>query len=119
MLVGILPVSCEMEPGEKTIYGVWTCYENGPFGPSTFLLDIEEKPGSSGEVNIHNFSQLGANVTVGGTVEASNLTIPQQVVSDGSASFHISGSGYTSDEYHTMSWTYTIDGENYTASLTR
>lgn len=119
MMVGILPVSCEMEPGEGTIYGVWTCYENGPFGPSTFILNIEEKPEFPGEVYIHNFSQLGAKVSVHGTVEASNLTIPQQVVSDGLASFRISGSGYTSDEYRTMNWSYTIDGENYTASLTR
>ncbi|HDJ33374.1 MAG TPA: hypothetical protein ENF21_04660 [Bacteroidetes bacterium] len=119
MLVGFLPVACEPEPGEGTIYGVWTCYEDGPFGPSTFILDIEEKPGSPGEVSIHNFSQLGANVSVRGTVDGSNLTIPQQEVSDGSAGFRIAGSGYTSDEFRTMSWTYTIDGENYSASLIR
>jgi len=69
MLVGFLSASCEPEPGEGTIYGVWTCYEEGPFGPSTFIIDIEESPGSPGEVVVHNFSQLGVDVSVYGTVD--------------------------------------------------
>ncbi len=118
-LILLLAGSCEVLEEEGTIYGAWTCYENGPFGPSTFKVDISESPSIPNQVYITNFSQLGFDAEVRATVDGTDITIPQQSLTTGNTTFSISGSGYTVDRFKSMNWNYVIDGESYSANLSR
>jgi hypothetical protein len=115
--------SCEIleDLDSGTIYGTWKCteYSTG-LAPVTYQVDINEDAFAMNGVIISNFGQLGFLFEVEATVTGSSIIIPQQQVPDQfGATFSISGSGSTPDNFKTMEWSYEIDGDPLTADLSK
>ena len=121
LLIMTVTTSCDILSEDKgTVYGTWRCFETGDvYGTNTFMVDINESGTVPGEITVTNFGGLGFAFQVQGIVSDSEISFPQQQAGSGTLVFSVSGSGYTTDRFKTMAWTYRIDGDNYSANLTR
>ena len=121
-LAGVLMVSScvkddEDGPGVDSrdkFVGPWTCKEklttNGKIEESSFPITISKSDSSDNGIIIKNFGNIGQFTSTLAEVSGNSISIKYQPV----INFTVSGSGSYSNEK--ISFTYTLDGDNATAS---
>ncbi len=110
-----LSFECENDPTDvadkrDNIVGSWVCQLDD--GITSYEVVISKNASDETKINIENFANNGS--TAYATITSLNLTVPEQQVGNSI----VSGDATISDNYQSISWSISQDGEDFTAQYT-
>lgn len=128
IIMMMISVSCEKERTSakliKSLKGEWDVSESGPYGNTTYDVNISISAQDSSRIFIYNFYDLGDEVTANVEGHQINLVEEQKVSFHTTSYIIVSGSGTITDDYRNIDWRYQVDDgsgdvEDVTATYTK